>query len=135
MKLEAYLFFPGNAEEAMNFYKGIFGGELSLTRKAEIDPSASESDKNLLVNGSLDTGSFTLRASDRSDATNDVQTRIELTLVGGDESSLRTIFDRLSKGGTVKAPLEKMFWGDIFGALIDRFGIGWQVNITAGNGS
>ncbi len=63
MKLEAYLFFPGNAEEAMNFYKGIFGGELSLTRKAEIDPSASESDKNLLVNGSLDTGSFTLRAA------------------------------------------------------------------------
>jgi len=103
MKLEAYLFFPGNAEDAMNFYKGILGGELSLTRKGEIDPSASESDKNLLVNGSLDTGSFTLRASDRSDATNDVQTRIELTLVGDDESSLRTIFDQLSAGGTVKA--------------------------------
>jgi PhnB protein len=135
MKLEAYLFFAGNAEEAMNFYKGILGGKLSLTRKGEIDPSASESDKNLLVNGSLDTGSFTLRASDRTDATSDVQTRIELTLVGGDESSLRTIFDQLSAGGTVKAPLEKMFWGDIFGALIDRFGIGWQVNISAGSGS
>jgi PhnB protein len=134
MKLEAYLFFPGNAEEAMNFYQGILGGELSLTRKGEIDPSASESEKDLLVNGSLNTEGFILRASDRSDATNDVQTRIELTLVGGDESALRTIFDQLGAGGTVKVPLEKMFWGDIFGALIDRFGIGWQVNITAGNG-
>jgi len=25
-----------------------------------------------------------------------------------------------------------MFWGDTFGALIDKFGIGWQVNIAAG---
>ena len=74
---------------------------------------------------------FTLRASDRADATNEVQTRVELTIVGTDEDDLRRIFDGLSQGGTVKAPLEKMFWGDIFGALIDKFGIGWQVNITA----
>jgi PhnB protein len=51
--------------------------------------------------------------------------------VGTDESNLRRIFDALSDGGTVKTPLEKMFWGDVFGALIDKFGIGWQVNISA----
>ena len=133
MKLEAYLFFPGNAEEAMTFYKDVLGGELSLTRKGDVDPSASESDQDLLVNASLDTGSFTLRAGDRTDTTNDVQTRAELTLVGTDEASLRSIFDKLSAGGTVKAGLEKMFWGDIFGAVIDKFGIGWQVNISAGS--
>ena len=47
------------------------------------------------------------------------------------EADLRKIFDLLSDGGMVKADLEKMFWGDIFGAVIDRFGIGWQVNIAA----
>ena len=79
----------------------------------------------------LDTEAFTLRANDRSDATSEVQTRIELTVNGTDHDDLRRIFDALSDGGTVKAQLEKMFWGDIFGALIDRFGIGWQVNISA----
>ena len=131
MKLEAYLFFPGTTEEAMNFYQGIFGGDLSITRRGDVDPTATESDKGLVINAALDSGAFTLRASDRADATADVQTRIELTVNGSEEDDLRRIFEALRDGGTVKAQLEKMFWGDIFGALIDRFGIGWQVNISA----
>jgi PhnB protein len=131
MKLEAYLFFPGNAEEAMTFYQNVFGGDLSITRRGDVDPTASGSERDLLINAALDGGGFTLRGSDRGDATSDVQTRIELTVVGTEEDDLRRIFDTLSNGGTVKAPLEKMFWGDIFGALIDRFGIAWQVNISA----
>ena len=131
MKLEAYLFFPGNTEEAMNFYQGIFGGDLAVTRRGDVDPSASESEKGLVINATLENPAFTLRASDRADATSDVQTRIELTINGSEEDDLRKIFDALSDGGTVKAQLEKMFWGDIFGALIDRFGIGWQVNVSA----
>ena len=131
MKLEAYLFFPGNTEEAMTFYQGVFGGDLKITRRGDVDPTAAESEKGLVLNAALDGRAFTLRANDRADATNDVQTRIELTIAGSEEDDLRRIFDALSDGGTVKAQLEKMFWGDIFGGLIDRFGIGWQVNITA----
>lgn len=131
MNLEAYLFFPGNTEEAMNFYQGVFGGDLAVTRRGDVDPTATETEKGLIINAALDTGTFTLRASDRADATIDVQTRIELTINGSEEAGQRKIFDALSEGGSVKAPLEKMFWGDIFGALIDRFGIGWQVNIAA----
>lgn len=131
MKLEAYLFFPGNTEEAMTFYQGIFGGDLAVTRRGDVDPTAAESERGLVINAALDSDGFILRASDRADATNDVQTRIELTINGSEEADLRKIFDALSDGGTVKAQLEKMFWGDIFGALIDRFGIGWQVNVSA----
>jgi PhnB protein len=131
MKLEAYLFFPGNTEAAMTFYQGVFGGDLSITRRGDVDPTAAENEKGLVINAGLDGGAFTFRASDRADATNDVQTRIELTINGSEEDDLQGIFDALSEGGTVKAHLEKMFWGDIFGALIDRFGIGWQVNISA----
>ncbi len=130
MKLEAYLFFPGNTEEAVGFYQSILGGELVITRRGDVDPTASESEKHLVINASLDTGSFMLRASDRSDASHEVQTRIELTISGSDEADLRRIFDGLSEGGDVKQPLEKMFWGDIFGGLIDKYGIGWQVNIS-----
>ena len=131
MKLQAYLFYPGNTDEAMSFYQGVFGGDLSISRRGDVDPTAPASEKDLVINAALDNEAFTLRASDRSDATNDVQTRIELTIVGTEEADLRKIFDQLSEDGTVKTPLEKMFWGDIFGGLIDKFGIGWQVNISA----
>ena len=131
MKLEAYLFFPGNTEEAVSFYQSILGGELAITRRGDVDPTASENEKRLVINASLHTESFTLRASDRADASNEVQNRVELSIVGPNENELRRIFDELGTGGAVKAPLEKMFWGDTFGALIDRFGIGWQVNISA----
>ena len=132
MKLEAYLFFPGNTEEAMTFYQTVLGGDLTITRRGDVDPTASPGDEHLVINAALDTGTFMLRASDRADATDEVQTRVELTIVGTDDDALRTVFDGLGEGGTVKAPLEKMFWGDIFGGVIDRYGIGWQVNITAG---
>ena len=88
MKLEAYLFFPGNTEEAMNFYQGVFGGDLAVTRRGDVDPTATETEKDLIINAALDTGTFTLRASDRADATIDVQTRIELTINGSEEADL-----------------------------------------------
>jgi PhnB protein len=131
VNLEAYLFFPGNTEEAMSFYQGVLGGELSITRRGDVDPTTPQESSHLVINAALDTGSFTVRASDGSDATSEVQTRIELTIIGSDENELRRIFDGLGHGGSVKAPMDKMFWGDIFGALIDKFGIGWQVNVTA----
>jgi PhnB protein len=131
MNLEAYLFFPGNTDDAMSFYQSVFGGELSVTHRSDVDPTAPESEKQFVINAALDTGTFLFRASDRGDATDEVQTRIELSVVDTDESELRRIFDALSVGGAVKAPLEKMFWGDIFGAVIDKYGIGWQVNISA----
>ncbi|MGH3733194.1 MAG: VOC family protein [Acidimicrobiales bacterium] len=131
MNVEAYLFFPGSTEDAMTFYRDCLGGDLTITRRGDVDPSAPEDTKNLVINAALDCGSFVFRASDRTDASNDVQTRIELSLIGTEELELRRIFEALSVGGSVKAPLEKMFWGDVFGAFIDRFGIGWQVNISA----
>jgi PhnB protein len=131
MKLEAYLFFRGHTEAAMNFYQSILGGELSVTRRGDVDPTTPHNEKHLVINAALDTGEIVFRGSDRADATIEPQTRIELSIVGTDESDLRRIFNALSEGGTVKAPLEKMFWGDVFGVLIDKFGIGWQVNISA----
>ncbi len=130
MNLEAYLFFPGTTEEAMTFYQGVLGGDLAITRRGDVDPTVADDEKRLVINAALDCGTFTLRAGDRVDATGEAQTRIELTIVGTDEDDLRRIFDALSSGGSVKVPLDKMFWGDIFGAVIDKFGIGWQVNIS-----
>jgi PhnB protein len=72
-----------------------------------------------------------LRASDRQDTSTDPQTRIELSLIGTDDARLRALFDGLAEDGTVRTKLEKQFWGDVFGAVTDKYGIGWQINIGA----
>jgi PhnB protein len=129
MQIDAYLFFPNCAAEAMEFYKGVFGGTLTVVRRGEVDPSASGEEKDHVINATLETGEFNLRASDRDDATKAAQARVALSLIGTDEARLRKVYDDLSAGGSQDSPLEKVFWGDIFGALTDKFGINWQVNI------
>jgi len=52
------------------------------------------------------------------------QTRVELSLIGTDDARLRAMFDGLADGGTVVTKLERQFWGDIFGSVTDKYGIG-----------
>jgi PhnB protein len=129
VKIDAYLFFPGSTGDAMEFYQGVFGGTVTVVRRGDVDPSAAGADKELVINASLDSGYFQLRASDRADATNAPQARVALTLIGTDEARLRQVYNDLSVGGTQDNQLEKVFWGDVFGSLTDKFGITWQVNI------
>ena len=131
VELNAYLFFPGNAEQAIAFYQQVFGGQVSITRRGDVDPTATPEQKNQVINALLTGGDITLRASDREDATAGPQTRIELSLIGTGEERLRALFDGLAEGGTVRTQLERQFWGDIYGAVTDKYGIGWQVNIGA----
>jgi PhnB protein len=51
------------------------------------------------------------------------------TVIGPGEPRLRAVFDGLANGGTLRVPLAKQFWGDIFGAITNKYGIAWQVNI------
>jgi PhnB protein len=130
-KLDAYVFFPGNTQEAMGFYKSVFGGELAITTRGDVDPSASGDEKSQVINASLSGGEINLRASDRTDATLASQNRVALSIIGSDEEKLRKVYDDLSAGGSADHPLEKVFWGDTFGGLTDKYGINWQVNIEA----
>jgi PhnB protein len=94
-----------------------------------VDSSATGAERDLVINATLETGDFNLRGSDRGDATTRPQARVALSLIGTDEARLCKIYDALSDGGSQDSPLEKVFWGDVFGALTDKFGINWQVNV------
>jgi len=128
VELNAYLFFPGNAEQAIAFYQQVFGGEVTITRVGDVDPTAASEQKNLVINAQLIGGDITLRASDRQDTSTDPQTRIELSLIGTDDARLRALFDGLAEGGKVTMALDKTFWAERFGMLVDRFGAAWMVN-------
>lgn len=130
VNLEVYLFFKGNCREAMEFYKDVFGGELEMSTIGEAPdmPGMPEVDKNWIMHSSLDGGAVKLMASDSPKAS-DKSAKVELSLTGTDESVMKKMFDDLADGGTVKMPLEKQFWGDLFGSLQDKFGVDWNMNI------
>lgn len=134
VKLEVYLFFKGNCREAMEFYKSVFGGELKMSTLGESPKDVLETMKidesryNEIMHASLTGGEIELMASD-SQMASDKAAKVELSLVGTDEAEMRKIFEALAEGGKIKMPLEKQFWGDIFGMLSDKFGVDWNMNI------
>jgi PhnB protein len=127
--LNPYIFFKGNCREAMEFYKSIFGGELSTQTYGEVPGNTQEDMKDQLMHAAL-VGPITLMGSDTTKAS-PTSGKVSLTLGGEDEAKLHKIFDGLSQGGEVRSQLKKEFWGDTFGSLTDKYGVEWMVNIAA----
>jgi len=131
LSLEPYIFFQGNCKEAMEYYKSVFGGELTVQTIADLPkdaPTMPGSKPTDVMHASLKGGAVDLMASDSSKASAKAA-KVELSLGGTDEDEMRKIFEALSKDGEVRMPLNKEFWGDIFGSLSDKYGVDWMMNI------
>ena len=131
-RLNPYLCFDGNARQAMEFYKSVFGGELELNTFAEFGAEgAPHADK--IIHSLLETGKgYVLMGSDLPPGTAyDPGNVISVSLTGDDADDLRGYWEKLSDGGKVSLPLEKQVWGDEFGTCTDKFGITWMINISA----
>ncbi len=130
-RLNPYLSFPGTAREALEFYQGVFGGELSLSTFGELGgPDAPTPDK--IMHGTLETdGGYTLMGADTQPGREYNPGTDFAVSLSGDDAALRRYWDALVDGGTVMVAMEKQMWGDEFGMCTDRFGITWMVNIAA----
>lgn len=136
-KLNPYLNFAGNCEEAFNYYKKVFGGEFSyFSRMSDVENEEfPEEDKNLIMHVSLPIGNDILMGSD---VATDIKPMfkqgnnnyISLTPTSREEAD--RLFNELSAGGEVEMPMEEMFWGDYFGSFRDKFGIYWMINYFVG---
>ena len=133
--LNPYISFRNNARQAMEFYRDVFGGDLTLNTFGEYgDPNAPGADG--IMHGQLNTErGFTLMGADTPPGmeTNPGD-NITISLSGDDEQELRGYWDKLTQGGTITLPLEKQMWGDLFGQCTDQFGIPWMVNIGQSQG-
>ncbi|MFG2793426.1 VOC family protein [Streptomyces sp. NPDC048419] len=129
-RLNPYISFDGDARQAMEFYKGIFGGTLALNTFGEAgDATAPHADK--IMHALLDTPrGFTLMGADTPPGMDYTPgTNFAVSVSGDDDAELRGYWEKLSVGSTVSVPLEKQMWGDVFGMCTDRFGVTWMVNI------
>ena len=129
-RLNPYLGFADNARQAMEFYQGVFGGDLAMNTFGEMGPAAP-GDEDKIMHAQLDTpAGYTLMASDTPPGMPRTEgSSISISLSGDDADELRGYFAKLSDGGSVSVPLEKQMWGDEFGQCVDRFGVAWMVNI------
>ena len=129
-RLNPYIGFADTARQAMEFYRDVFGGELTLSTFGEAG-AAAPGDENKIMHAQLETPSgFTLMGSDApAGMPRDEGSRIQISL-SGDDPELRDYFQKLSQGGSVTMPLEKQMWGDEFGMCTDRYGIAWMVNVS-----
>ena len=129
-RLNPYIGFDGNARQAMEFYKDVFGGELTVSTYGELG-GAAPGDENKVMHSQLETPSgFTLMGSDApAGMPRDAGSSISVSL-SGDDANLRDYFQKLSQDGSVTMPLAKQAWGDEFGMVTDPFGVQWMVNVS-----
>ncbi len=135
-RLNPYLSFPGNARQAMEFYRDVLGGELVVTTFAEGGLPHEPGDADKIMHSQLETPSgFILMGADAVSGTpGQPASGVQISLSGDADADaeLSGYYDKLAAAGSVVEPLETAPWGDKFGMVADGFGVLWMVNI-AGN--
>jgi uncharacterized protein YndB with AHSA1/START domain/uncharacterized glyoxalase superfamily protein PhnB len=121
---QIYVYFPGTAREALNFYADVFGGELSLHTYEDF--GRSDGPPDAVAHGVL-SGVVALAGSDAAEGQTTVRLEgIMLSLLGTAEPAiLHKWFDKLSVDGSVLDPLSPKPWGATDGQVVDRHGLHW----------
>ncbi len=136
-RLNSYLNFQGNTEEAFNFYKSVFGGEFTgIMRFKDVEDlpgkeHLSEKDLNGIMNVTLPVGDNILMGTDSLESMGQhlkEGNNVSLSLHPDNKEEADRLYKELSKGGQSTMPMMDMFWGDYWGMLTDKFGIQWMVN-------
>jgi PhnB protein len=136
MKVEAYLFFNGRCEEAVEFYKKALGAEVTMLMRFKDSPEPQPPGmvppgwEGKIMHASLGIGETIVMASDGcADGQPNFQ-GFSLSLAMANEAEVNRAFTALTDGGQVRIPLTKAFWSPCFGMLTDRFGVGWMVSVV-----
>lgn len=137
--INPYLNFPGNTEEAFNFYKKVFGGDfMGGIFRFKDTPDAeklSKSDQEKVMHVALPMGKDNmLMATDALESMGFKVTfgnNFYISIHADSREEADKLFNGLSEGGKVEMPMADQFWGDYFGSLADKFGVRWMVIYSA----
>lgn len=139
-QINPYIAFNGNAEEAFNFYKSVFGGEFkSIVRFKDIpsggDKKWKDSESDKIMHIALPIGGNILMANDVPSgmgSVNEKEHRSKISIVASSRAEADKIYNGLSEGGEVEVPLADSPWGSYFGMFRDKYGIEWMVDYDPG---
>ncbi len=135
MQVQAYLFFDGCCEEAIEFYKKTVGAEVGMLMRMKDSPDKSmctPANENKVMHASLKIGETRVMASDGRNTGNPEFKGFALSLDAKTEADADRLFNGLSEGGKVMMPLGKTFFSPCFGMTTDKFGVNWMVIVDTG---
>ena len=134
-QINPYINFNGNAEEAFNFYKSVFGGEFAqITRFKEMSSPefpVAEKDANKIMHIALPIGKNVLMANDVPESmgkVNENENRSKISISTKSKEEADKLFNGLSAGGQIEMPIADSPWGSYFGMFRDKYGIEWTVD-------
>ena len=135
MQINMYIFFNGNCEEAMNYYKGALNGKIeSIMRYNDAPMPCPDQQKDKVMHGVLEVDGTRIYFSDSNDshtgseATTKQGGNFAVSLSFKSDDEITKTFNAISAGGQVTLPLQDMFWGAKFGMCTDKFGVNWMFN-------
>lgn len=130
--LNPYISFKDNTKQAMEFYQTVFGGKLDMTTFKDGGMGDGSENDNKIMHAMLRTDNgLIIMAADTPPVMQFQSIQgMSISLSGEDEGELKSYWDKLKEGAVIVMPLEKAPWGDTFGMLTDKFGVGWLVNIN-----
>ena len=128
--LNPYLTFNGNCNEAMNYYKEILGGELSMIIAGDSPVAAQMPAKyhSSVLHSSLKSGDFEIMGTDMVPGGFVEGNTVHLCLLCKNEKEIHSLFEKLSQGGKVDQPIHAMFFG-LIGSVTDKFGKHWLLEL------
>jgi len=132
--IQPYLFFNGNCEQAVEFYRKALGAEVEMMMRFKDSPEPpppgvlAPGYEDKIMHTSFRVGQTTVMASDGCGTEKNGFHGFSLSLAVPTEAEADRYFNALSDGGKVQMPLGRTFWSPRFGMLVDRFGIGWMIN-------
>lgn len=136
--INPHINFNGNAEEAFNFYKSVFGGEFArvvrLKDLASPEFPVDEQDANKILHISLPIGNNVLMGNDVPSflgTVNENENRSKISISAESKEEADKLFNGLSAGGEVEMPIGDSPWGSYFGMFRDKYGIEWMVDYDA----
>ena len=133
--INPYVNFNGNAEEAFNFYKSVFGGEFAMIMRFKDMSSAehpvAENEANKVMHIALPIGKNVLMGNDVPESmgqVNENENRSKISVSAESREEADKLFNGLSAGGNIEVPIDDSPWGSYFGMFRDKFGIEWMVD-------
>ena len=134
-QINPYINFNGNAEEAFTFYKSVFGGEFAIIMRfkdiSSPEFSVTENEANKIMHIALPIGKNVLMANDVPESmgqTNENENRSKISISADSKEEADKLFNGLSVGGQIEAPIGDSPWGSYFGMFRDKYGIEWMVD-------
>ncbi|HTQ52084.1 MAG TPA: VOC family protein [Candidatus Acidoferrales bacterium] len=137
--VQAYLFFNGRCEEAIEFYKKALDAEVDMLLRFKESPEPHQpgmvppGSENKVMHASFRVGDTQIRASDGRCTGKTNFDGFALSLTVSTEAEADRRFTALADGGKVQMPLTKTFFSPRFGMVADRFGVMWMVIVSQPN--